>query len=271
MRRVETRAELAAVLARPVPWGELDGALWRAPEVVLYLAPCTLGEVCRWATSPAALAWREGRVSWSAGAAARLRLQAVVRRDEAGTPLATGADDPFWASLPAGTVDRLLYASDRATGYRRPAGLEAAPGGLDELTARYGTARARWLTELWPQDSDAAVCVHPYDFATLAACEAAATLTVPGGGELRLEVLSYPTLLAAVVRAGDEPDAAPLLDEALARQLPYGAARRIVETADVLSEMGGPAPGVRFLDHVARPGVDGPGALAAAVDGSVPQ
>ncbi len=260
-----TRADLAALLDRPVPVAQLTGALARAPERTVFVGPCSLSQVMAWTLSSSALRWVAGRVELDVAAVAKARLAAVIWADAQGTPL-FAADRLAWLErLPAGLVDRLLYASDRAGGYQ-----PAAPASTTADLAAYGGSGAQRLTGLLPQAPEAALWVHPYDFATLAAAEAAATMAVPGG-EVRVEVAAWPLLLAEVVRGGEAADAPRLLDAELARRLPYGAARAIIEIADLLSEMGGPDPGLRFPDHPARATVDGVGALAAAPDGSLPQ
>ena len=260
MQALTSRTELAAVLALPAPVAYVDGVLARAPEQRVWLGPCSLGQVLRWTLSPRSLRWVEGTVRLDPAAAARARLSTVAWRDAHGTPLCEASTE-----LPGGLVDRLLFAADQADGYRPP-----EPPVYTAGLASYGQAGAQLLSGLFAQAPEAAVWVHPYDFATLAAAEAAATVAVPGG-EVRVEVAAWPLILAAVMRAGEEPGAAPLLDLELARELPYGAARAIVEAADALSETGGPAAAVRFLDHQPRPSVDGTGAVAAAGDRTAAQ
>ncbi len=267
MRPVSEAGAVRELLSRPWPVACLEGAFGRAPRAVCYAGPARLGDVCRWSVSPAALRWREGRCVHDPAAVARLRLLNGIWSSPDGRRLFDGPGAALLGRLPAGVVDRLLHALDRANGYRD----DLFPDQLrddDDLTALYAST-AVWLTGLLPPDPEAALCVQPYDFAALAAAEAAAMIRVPGG-EVRLEVLSWPGLLAAAVRCGPEPGAPPLLDQALARELPYGAARTLIEVADRLSEMGGPDAGVRFLDP-ARAGLDGAGAVALEADRPVPQ
>lgn len=263
---IRSAEALREVLSRPLPTAAVEGAFARAPEVRCYLGPCSLGQVLRWSLGPAALAWRDGVVRHDPHAAAQARLEAVCLADPQGTPLFAGDGRQLLESLPAGVVDRLLFASDRATGYLPPAALEPR----DSLAEAYAARPARRVAGLFPQAPEAALFVHAYDLATLAAVEEAAVAAVPGGA-VRLDLLAWPTLLAATVRAGAAPDDPPLLDEALARQLPYGAARAIVETADLLAEMGGPAAAVRFLGPPEHDGLDGPGVVAPAAHGQLPQ
>lgn len=268
MPEVTSREELRELLQRPQPTAFVEGLFARAPQVRTHLGPCTLGQVCGWAVSPTALAWRDGVVHHDPAAAVRLRLQAVVWSDPDGTPLFAGDGLKLLQQLPAGVIDRLVYAADRAAGYAPGASLSPVESGPD-LLAGYATG-SRLISGLLPLAPEAEFHLHAYDFATFAAAEDRATVTVPGG-ELRLEVLAFPTLLAASLRCGPDPDSPRLVDEALARELPYGTARALVEAADDLSEIGGPELALRFLDHPAGPGLDGPGALAAATDGAVSQ
>lgn len=263
---IRSAEALREVLSQPLPTAVVEGAFARAPEVRCYLGPCSLGQVLRWSLGPAALAWRDGVVRHDPHAAAHARLQAVCLAEPQGTPLFAGDGRQLLESLPAGVVDRLLYASDRATGYAPPAESETHA----DLSLAYAVRPARCVAGLFPQAPEAALFVHAYDLATLAAVEEAALAAVPGGA-VRLDLLAWPTLLAATVRAGAAPDDPLILDESLARQLPHGAARAIVETADILAEMGGPAAAVRFLRSPEPRGLDDPGAVAPAAHGPLPQ
>lgn len=266
MEPVESAAALAEILARPLPVAVVEGVFGRAPAARCYLAGCRLGQVCRWALGPAAVRWEADGVRWDSQAATLARLRAVLLRDPDGTPLSTGHGDDLLTTLPAGLIDRLAYASDRAGGYQPPQPLETVE---DDWPAAYASTRPRLVAGLLPMAPGAALCIHPYDFAALAAAEDAATVRL-GAGELRVEVLAFPTLVAASLRAGPDPDAPPLCDATTARDLPYGAARTIVETADILSEIGGPDPALRFLEP-ARRDVDGPGPVDLAPDGPFPE
>jgi len=264
-------AELAALLAEPWPLAWADGLFERDPTLRCWFGRCTLDEICAWSVCPAALRWVEGQVVHDPGAAETARLRAVVFRDEHGTPVFGDSFTP--GTLPAGVIDRLLLASDCATGYRPPTPSFAAgpaDGGLAALLHDYAARRTVSVAGLLPQAHDAELWVRGYGFAALAAGERASWLDVPGGGAVRVDVLAWPLLLADALRTGPAPDAAPLADETLCRQLPYGAARALVETADGLSELGGAQPGVRFQRPSPTPSLDRAESLAVATDGPLP-
>ena len=267
-------SQLAALLEQPGPLAWAEGLFERSPQARCWFGWCTLDEVCAWSTGPAALRWVAGQAAHDPAAAEAARLRAVVFRDPNGTPL-FGDDGPASPDgLPAGVVDRLLLASDCATGYRPPELTLPQPpadGGLAQVLAAYAQPRAVPLEGVIPQEPEAAVWVHAYGFAALALAESATWLNVPGGGTVRIDVLAWPALLADCLRTGAERDAEPLADEALARRLPWGAARSIIECADRLSELGGPLPGVRFQRPARAAGVDGSEPLAAAPDRPVPE
>jgi len=266
-------AELAALLAQPGLPAWADGLFERQPRARCWFGWCTLDDVCAWAVSPAALRWVDGRVVHDPGAAELARLRAVVCRDADGTRLFGDDETASPDDLPAGVIDRLLLASDCATGYRPPSMTvsPAADGGLAPLLASYRRHRAVCLPGILPQAPAAELWLHPYGFAALAAAEEAGWLDVPGGGAVRVDVLAWPALLADALRAGPDAGAAPLADAALARQLPWGAARALIEAADRLSELGGPLPGVRFQRPSSGPGLDRAEPLAAAPDRPLPE
>lgn len=273
MIEIRDGAELAAVLAQPGPLAWADGLFEREPSARCWFGWCTLDEVCAWAASPQSLRWVAGVLTHDPGAAETARLRAVVCREPDGAPL-FGDDLPSPDQLPAGVIDRLLLASDCATGYRPPSPPIAPAtvgGSLAPLLSDYVTRRAECVAGLLPQRPEAGLWVQPYDFATLHAAEESSWLAVPGGGAVRVDVLAWPALLSAALRSGPEFDAARLADEALVRKLPYGAARALIETADRLSELGGALPGVRFQRPAAAAGVDGAEPLAAATNRTVSQ
>jgi len=267
MTKISSREQLEAVLARPWPVARAEGLFQRAPEVVCHLAAQTLGEVARLHCGPSALVWRDGVVRHDLGAAASARLRAAVWSDADGEPFFAGERADLLGLLPAGVLDRLLLAADQAAGYQPCEPSDTATGA--GLAARYAES-GRWVPGLLPMAPEAALYVGAYDFAALAEAEAAATLALPGGGEARVEVLAYPALLAASLRCGAGRGAAPLVDEALARRLPYGACRAVVELADALSEMGGPAAAIRFLDQRPGPQPDSALPVVVAANGPLP-
>jgi hypothetical protein len=269
MRGVTTREQLLDLLNRPWPLAEVRGALARVPEVVCFLRPERLEDVIRRSVGAGALVWRDGVVRHDAAAVARARLTAGVLADSESRPFFAGEQAELLDLLPAGDVDRLLAALDQASGYRDAEPCEASGG--EDLLARYREPGGRWTSGLLPMAPEAALYVAGYDFAALADSEDAATLIVPGGGEMRLEVRACPSLVAAALRTGPGRDDPPLVDADTARQLPYGACRAIVALADTLSEMGGPAVALRFLDDDAGTPVDGPLPVAAAAHGALPQ
>jgi len=246
MECVTTSEQLRQALARPWPVARLEGALARAPQVVCCLAGQSLGQVCRWAVGPAALTWREGQVWHDPAALARTRLAAGVWRDPEGTPFFGGDQAELLDLLPAGATDRLLQGLDEASGYRP---IEPPAADATDLLGLYRDTGGQWIEGLLPGAPEAALYVAGYDFAALVASEEAATLSLPGGSELRLEVLALPRLVAAAVRSSPQRDAPPLLDEELARALPYGACRAVVAFADGLSEIGGPLAACRFPER----------------------
>lgn len=257
MNRITHTARLNEILSLPLPSATLDEGFGRTPNVRCHLAACTLDDICHDLLSPRSMRWTDGVVTVDPAAAARARIVRCVR-SEAGEAV---FDDAAARALPAGVVDRLLFAIDQANGYRELA--EALPAGAS--VAVYRRPAACWVAGLLPQAPEQALCVRPYDFAALAASEEAATIGLPGG-EVRLDLLAVPVIVAASLACGPEPEAPTLVDEATARRLPCGAARAIVELADRLSEMGGPPPAVRFQ----RP-ADPAKPLAAPPHGPLPE
>lgn len=255
MNRITETARLHELLELPQPVTTLEAAFGRAPNVRCHIGSCTLDDICNDLLSPLSLRWTDGVVTVDEAAAARARIVRCVR-DESGGAL---FDEAAARELPAGLVDRLLLAIDQANGYRE---LEQAQPAGRSLSA-YRQPAACWVAGLLPQAPDHALCVRAYDFAALAASEAAAMLCLPGG-EVRLDLLAFPVVVAKSLACGPEPESPPLIDEATARRLPCGAARAIVELADRLSEIGGPPPAVRFR----RP-ADPARALAAPPHGSL--
>ncbi|MCC7494691.1 MAG: hypothetical protein IT204_20195 [Fimbriimonadaceae bacterium] len=266
MRTAVTAEQVRRALSGPVAPAWVDGVFAAAPNVRCWLGPVTLGDVCRWSCGPAAWRWVGGQAVCDLAAVATARLNAAVWADAAGTPLG-GPGGVDVTRLPAGVVDRLLLASDRATGYLP----DPPPSGPPQGLSGYHQPTVVWLRGLFASDRELTVGVRPYDFATLAAAEAAATVRLPEGGEARVEVLAWPVIVAAALCGSDDPAAPPLLTPHEARHLPYGAARSVVEVADRLSELGGPDPGVQFPDHSAGPRLDQLGALAAADDRPLPE
>lgn len=267
MEPIHSGEQLRALLTQPWPTAVAEGLFHRAPEVSCHLAAQTLGAVMRLHCGPRALVWRDGQVRLEAAAVAEARLRAAVWADAEGRPFFSGERAELLAALPAGVLDRLLLALDQVSGYL-PA--EAAATDAGELAERYADC-GQWVAGLLPMAPEAALYVAGYDFAALARAEAAAMLALPGGGEARVDVLAWPTLVAASLRSGPGRQAAPLVDEALARELPYGLCRAVVELADTLSEMGGPAVAVRFLEQRTQPQPDRALPLAAATDGPLPE
>lgn len=265
MARITSIETLDRLLAEPAPLGYAAGLFARAPELGCWFGPVTLGQVIGWSVSGSAMRWAEGRLVWDPAAAAIRRVRESVWSDPAGTPLLSPPAGLSPGDLPGGLIDKLIHASDLANGYREPEPF----GGSGDSPGAYLTGSSRWLAGLLPQEPEAELCCHAYDFATLAAAEQAAQVAVPGG-VLRLDLLSYPTILAASLRTGERADSPLLLDEATAKRLPFGAARALVETADLLSEIGGPDPGLRFR-HPDREALGGAGALGAAADRAVPE
>lgn len=266
MECITSRARLLELLAWEPPRLAVEDTRFRPPA---WLHAQSLAARLADVRAPGALGWREGRLHWNEAAAARATLRAVVREGD-GQAWFAGARAEWLDLLPAGLAQALLVAADEAADYRD---LRAEPASnvveVSGETAPWGTA-GRWVAGLLPAAPEAALYVAGYDLATLLRAEAAALVSLDGAGEVRLEQLAWPELVAGSLRAGDGPGAAPLVTAAEARALPVGAARAIVELADELAGLGGPALTTRFPDRPAGPALDRAGAVAAGADRPLP-